>query len=342
MTPRCRKMRILLLTLNPNLGASARSLQDWLLLGQRHELSVSVLLRQAGELSSWLQKHQIPHRINSMPWFERFTPWRWIWATCAAMHWARSQRVDLIHCYEHELYPFAWSLSRLIGCALVCHCHFLMEREYAAWAFGMGRKSPCALIWTSHQQQQDCAPAVQGIVAGDRQHIIPLGLDLERFGRLAVEGDLLRRQWGIPSGTVVVGAASALRARKRIDDFIDLVTRLRQRNANVVGVLAGGQVPGDEAYASRIVPLLRAGGSRRLPLARPLGATRAVPARHRYIRQYQRVRNLRYERARSNGLRETRRGLPGWVCRGSCGNGRHHCSGQGSFGPNRCSKPPCC
>jgi glycosyltransferase involved in cell wall biosynthesis len=251
-------MRVLLLTLNPNLGASARTLQDWLLQGRSQGLEVSVVLRQTGDLSQWLEEHRIPHRINPMPWPERWKPWQWVKAAWKVARWARLQGIQLVHCYEHELYPFARGLARLIRRPLLCHCHFLIERDFAVWAFAGPRKRPAALIWTSREQKQACVPALKDIVPEEHQHILSLGLDLTRFGSRGAERAALRQQWGIAPDTLVIGTANALRARKRIDDFLELVTRLRQRHTNVIGVLAGGPVPGDEAYAERIIPKLHA------------------------------------------------------------------------------------
>jgi glycosyltransferase involved in cell wall biosynthesis len=250
-------MRVLFLTLNPNLGASARVLQEWLLLGPGQGLEGSVVLRQEGDLSRWLGEHGVPHRINPMPWPERWRPWRWARAAWGLLGWARSQGADLVHCYEHELYPFARGLARLLGRPLVCQSHFVIDRAFATWAFPASR-GPAALLWISQQQRQDCAAALTGIVPEGRQHVIPYGLDVDRFARRAAEREALRRQWGVAPTDVVVGAANALRARKRVEDFLGLIAALRQRHGNVVGVLAGGPVPGDEDYAAHVVPKLRA------------------------------------------------------------------------------------
>jgi glycosyltransferase involved in cell wall biosynthesis len=251
-------MKVLLLTLNPNLGASARVLQDWLLLGPAQGVEFSVALREPGDLSRWLATNGVPHRVNSMPWPDRWRPWRWAVAAWRLAGWARRCGVQLVHCYEHDLYPFARGFARLLGLPLLCQTHFTVGRGFAKWAFAGPRKKPAALVWTTRQQKQDCAAALAGILPEERQHVIPLGLDLGRFGRRIAEGEALRKQWGVTSDAVVVGAANALRARKRVEDFLDLVAALRSSHGNVVGVLAGGGVGGEEAYAHQILPRLRA------------------------------------------------------------------------------------
>src|SRR5580765_1005104 len=59
------------LTMNPNLGASARSLQDWVLLSEQADLSISVVLQHDGDLKRWLQETRVPHLQDPMYWPDR-------------------------------------------------------------------------------------------------------------------------------------------------------------------------------------------------------------------------------------------------------------------------------
>jgi glycosyltransferase involved in cell wall biosynthesis len=246
------------LTINPNLGASARSLQDWILLGRPDALRSAVALRTDGDLRRWLDAERIPNLLNPMPWPDRANALRSAFHAWRIRRWMKAHGAQVIHCYEHDLYPFAVALRMLTSLPLVCHIHFAPERPFLSWAFGSPRKRPDAVVWTSSQQQKDCAPAIDGIVPLERQHVVPLGLDLRRFGSLAAGRDETRRALGIAPGDVVVGAASALRGRKRIDDFLGLVRALREKHPNVIGALAGGEVPGDEEYARDVIPRIRA------------------------------------------------------------------------------------
>jgi glycosyltransferase involved in cell wall biosynthesis len=256
------------LTMNPNLGASARSLQDWAVIAPTNGLSLSVVLRSRGGLSEWLQQLEIPHTINPMPWPGGVRTVSVGVNAVALRRWIRQQHARVLHCYEHDLYPFAVILRALTGLPLVCHVHFAMERPFAAWAFS-GWRLPEAVIWTSEQQRRDCESAVTGIVPAERQHVVPLGLSVERFGKIDQQGSDLRRQLGIGSDQVVVATACALRARKRVDDFLSLAEVILQRHPYVTVLLAGGEVPGDEQYASEIVPRIRA--AERHPRFRWLG-----------------------------------------------------------------------
>jgi glycosyltransferase involved in cell wall biosynthesis len=245
------------LTMNPNLGASARALQDWVLLGKNAGLSISVVLQHDGDLRRWLQETCVPHVQDPMYWPDRRR------VLLSALHalklkrWMKKRRVELIHCYEHDLYPFAAALRWLTSLPLVCHIHFAPDRGFASWAFG-GSKRPDAVIWTSRQQQEDCADVMAGLVPSNRQHVIPLGIDVSRFGSHLEERAQFRQRLGIGPDTIVVGMACALRARKRIDDFLELMRVVHGQYTNVVGVLAGGEVPGDEAYAREVIPRINA------------------------------------------------------------------------------------
>ena len=61
--------------------------------------------------------------------------------------WARRVRVDVIHCNEHNVYPFARLLRRLLARPIVCHVRYRFDRGFAEWAFA-NRRQPDALLWT--------------------------------------------------------------------------------------------------------------------------------------------------------------------------------------------------
>jgi glycosyltransferase involved in cell wall biosynthesis len=251
-------MRILYLTLNPNLGASARALQDWLLLARAQGGEVAVVLREDGDLRRWLQQEGFPYLVDAMPWFERRRPWKSLYHVGRVARFARRHRALLIHCYEQGLYPFAWLLRRAVRLPLIGHIHSVVSREFTEWAFGRPARRPDALLWTAQEPKRACAAAVAGLVPEAQQTVIHLGLNLARFGQQHNQREALRSAWQVGPETVVVGAACALRGGKRIEDFIELIQALRRRHANVFGALAGGAVPGDEAYAEAIAPRLRA------------------------------------------------------------------------------------
>jgi len=245
-------MRVLYLTANPNLGSTARTLQAWLLLGHKSGLEAYVGVQKHGALTDWLETHRIPYQVNPMPWFDKKNPFKSLRQACKLARWARRAKVDLVHCNEHDVYPFGIFVARLTRCPIVCHVRFEIAEGFCRWAFGKW-KQPDALLWTSQQQRYDCAAAINGNVAQDRQRVIHLGLDLTKFGKCHETREATRKQWGIRPNEIVLGNASALRPVKRIEDFVELVRLLSQRWPEVVGVLAGPVIPGDEGYRDTIL-----------------------------------------------------------------------------------------
>src|SRR5437773_9563197 len=129
-------MRILLLTMNPNLGASARVLQDWLMDARRRGIDASVCVRKYGDLSRWLKMQGFDCHVNEMPWLDRRNLLSWCSSVLRLVFWLRSRRIDVVHCYEDDLWAFAWPLRYVFRAPVIYHFHGRAKREYANWAFG--------------------------------------------------------------------------------------------------------------------------------------------------------------------------------------------------------------
>jgi len=242
------------------MGSTSRILQNWLLLGRAVGMEGRVAVQQAGPFADWLADNNIPHYRGRMPWPDRWRPLQSVWPAWRLARWARQQRVDVLHCNEHDVYPFAVMLRRLLKIPLVCHVRFAIERGFSQWAFGSPARLPDALLWTSEQQRSDCADAVVGIVPDERQHLVRLGVDLKTFGHRAGERDATRRAWGVTPDQIVLGTASALRPIKRIHEFIQLVEQLAAQHASVVGLIAGPSPAGNEAYLEQLRKQIAASG----------------------------------------------------------------------------------
>lgn len=252
-------MNILYLTTNPNLGSTARILQSWVTLGPREGIRGRVAARGPGPLADWLAAEGVPHRVDPMPLPDRQRPLPGLWHAWRLARWARRGGVQIIHCNEHDLYPFGALLKRMLNLPIVCHVRFRISRPFCEWAF-RGERAPDALLWTSRQQREDSAEAIEGIVPPERQRILYLGLDLETYGTMAAGREATRASWGVRPGEIVVGTASALKPVKRIEDFIGLVAELARRDERVVGVVAGDAMPGDEAYGESLRRMAEARG----------------------------------------------------------------------------------
>jgi glycosyltransferase involved in cell wall biosynthesis len=187
--------------------------------------------------------------IDSMPLADRYRPWRSVWHAWRVSRFARG--INLIHCNEHDVYPFLIPLRKFVSVPTVCHVRYRIGREWAKWAFG-GSRCPDALLWTSQQQKDDSADAVAGIVPESRQHIVRLGFDVTSYGIDNGQRAATRKALGLAEDEVVVATASPLRPRKRVHEFIEIARRLGPQYPKTVFLIAGGEIAGDEAYRQRI------------------------------------------------------------------------------------------
>jgi glycosyltransferase involved in cell wall biosynthesis len=247
-------MRILYLTYNPNLVSTTRSLQSWLIRGREAGLNPHVIVQQAGDFTNWLGKRQIPYRIDRMPWPDRSRPMSALYHAGRLAWWVRRKGIDLVHCNEHNAYPFAILLSRLTKLPLVCHVRCKIDAAFADWTFG--KREPDALIWCTPQMRAEVGPVAEKTIQPQRQHVVPLGLDLDSFGNMTGSRQQLRAHWGVDLNEVVVGMASALRPGKRIDEYLELASRLACRT-RAKFFLAGGPIPGEESYFEQLLPRIQ-------------------------------------------------------------------------------------
>jgi glycosyltransferase involved in cell wall biosynthesis len=250
-------MDILFLTQNPNLVSTTRILQSWLLLGRRDGVRATVAVARPGAFADWLAANGIDHRVTPMPWPNRRWPVPAVWHAWRLARWARCRRVAVIHCNEHDVYPFGALVARLARRPVVCHVRCKLDAGFGGWAFR--RRPPDALLWSTEGMRQESGPMLGGRVAPQRQHVVPLGLDLDYFGRLGRQREALRASWGVRPDQLVVGMASALRPGKRIEDFVELARRLARQFPGAVFVLAGDVIcrTEEEPYHARILPLVR-------------------------------------------------------------------------------------
>jgi glycosyltransferase involved in cell wall biosynthesis len=133
----------------------------------------------------------------------------------------------------------------------VCHIQYKLERGFSEWAFG-NHHPPSAVVWTAQSQKSDSFRAVEGLLDNSIEIVLPMGVDPSRFGVRAASGSELRNSLGFTPNNVVLGIACAFRRRKRVEDFIRLVSVLRAEFPEIRGVIAGGPVSDEIDYSSEL------------------------------------------------------------------------------------------
>jgi glycosyltransferase involved in cell wall biosynthesis len=243
-------VQVLYLSNAPILGGTARILQTWLTLGGQRGWRSRLVVPTHSELVEWSRAQGVPTLVDPLPWPNGRLPVKAMWHAWRVARFAE-RPVDLIHCNEHNVYPFLFLLRKFISAPVVCHVRYKIDRQWAEWAF-RGDRCPDALLWTSRQQKEDSAEAVAGIVPESRQHIVRLGFDLQAYGNDRGQRAATRQALAIGDDEILVGTASPLRPRKRVHEFIEIARRLAPRHPRAVFVIAGGEIAGDEAYRQRI------------------------------------------------------------------------------------------
>jgi glycosyltransferase involved in cell wall biosynthesis len=246
--------RVLYLTMNPNRASTTVPTEGWLRLLPSHGLDPVVVSRTDGGFQAWVRAQGIPTYQNDMPFPNRRNPLpflRSVWALCRVI---RRHRIQIVHCNEQDIYPAGQYAARLCGIPAVISVHFTLERGFCEWAFG-GRRQPARIFFISRGNLEACRPSVTGVIEEPRWRLMYNGLDLERFAPDPGLRQAFRHTLGLES-RVVAGVACALRPRKQLEHLFEAFARVTRPDARLV--VAGGPVPGDEAYAAALLDRARA------------------------------------------------------------------------------------
>lgn len=243
-------MRPLYLTYNPSAVGTTRIVRDWLIAGRQDAMEGSVCVTARGDLTDWLQAEAFSWVTCPMEWPDKRRPWRFLLQSRKLRKWIVSSRIDVIHCNEHQSYPFAAALAKATGLPVVCHVRCKLTSGFAGWAFR--KHEPDALIWCTEHMASECAAALEGTIQSARQHIIPLGIDLDTLQCNSDSRGIWRRKLDVKDDQVIVGMTCFVRPGKRIEDFLLLAHKFEDSDA--VFVLAGGPAKGDEDYFTTLRP----------------------------------------------------------------------------------------
>lgn len=242
-------MRVLYLTLNPNRQSTTVPTEGWFRLLRPMGLEPVLVSSQSGEFQAWARAEGIPVYHQPLPFPDKRAPIPFLKALWACWRIARRHRVQLVHCNEQDVYPIGQYVARLLGVPAVVSVHFAMGPEFVRWAFG-GRKCPSRMFFVSRSSLERCRPVVQPVVPESRWRVLYNGLDLVRFRPDDAMRAAFRAEHGLGDAPVI-GVACALRPRKQLEHLFEAAARSNVPRLRVL--VAGGPVPGDEAYADGLV-----------------------------------------------------------------------------------------
>jgi glycosyltransferase involved in cell wall biosynthesis len=252
-------MRILYVSPNSNLGSTTSSLNAILRELQPRGLEPVMLFREPGPWQRELQEAGIPCYFDPLRIPGKSRPVRSLLDIYRLVRLVRRERIDLIHCNEHHLYPLMRRVGRWATVPIVATLHWNLDSGFGGWAF-RPPFLPAALQFLSRKQLELSRPALPPEVGPERVKLLMSGLAIDDLLARGGSGEELRASWNVAPGTVVIGTASAIKPRKRLEDFVRLISRLRGRRLPVVGIIAGGGKYVDPAYQTQITDLIRQEG----------------------------------------------------------------------------------
>jgi glycosyltransferase involved in cell wall biosynthesis len=243
-------LNVLYLTMNPNRASTTVPTEGWFRLLPARGLHPALVSHQPGAFHDWAVETGIPAYAIELPFPSKSRPVPFLRSLWRLRGLVRRHGIELIHCNEQNIYPIGQYLGRLCGLPVVVSVHFTMGRDFCRWAFG-GARRPRRIFFVSRGNREACRDAVAGIIPESDWRVLENGLDLERFRPDAQRRERFRLEHGLAMDTPVLGVACALRARKQLEHLFEAVARLDSPRLRVA--VAGGPVPGDEAYADALV-----------------------------------------------------------------------------------------
>lgn len=242
-------MHVLYLTMNPNRASTTVPTEGWFRCLRPQGLRPVLVSHKAGAFHAWATAQGIPSYELPLPTPNKRHPWRFLQSVWQLRRLVQRYDIQVIHCNEHDIYPIGQYVARLCRIPVIVSVHFRMDRAYCAWAFS-GKRCPDRIIFVSRSNQEACRASLEGIIPQERWMVLYNGLDLDCFVPDQALREDFRAQHGL--GTeFLIGTACALRPRKQLEHLFAVGQRLQHPTLRVV--LAGGPVPGDEAYAQQLL-----------------------------------------------------------------------------------------
>jgi glycosyltransferase involved in cell wall biosynthesis len=249
-------MRILYITSHGYLASTASSLNAILQQLRPRGLEPVMLFQKPGPWQQELAAQGIPCYFDSLQIPSKGQPFRSVWHIWRLVRLVKHEKIALIHCNEHQYYPLWRLVARWTGLPIITTLHWNLEPGFGLWAF-RPPYLPARVQFLSRAQLDISRPALPSQLGADRVKLLMSGLDIDDLLSRGDNAQQLRSQWGVDHHTVVIGTASAIKPRKRLEDFILLISRLRARGLHVFGVIAGGGPFTDPSYHECLKNLIK-------------------------------------------------------------------------------------
>jgi glycosyltransferase involved in cell wall biosynthesis len=211
-------------------------------------LVVGSIEPEEGDMSYLLDEYGIDQVVSIASLGRELRPLRDLWAGWQLLQLMRRERPDIVHTHKAK----AGAIGRLVGLlhgapVLVHTFHGHVLRSY----FGPVRSAMFAaveralarvtsrLITPSNRLADELATVFR-VHRRDRFGVVPLGFDLERFGRCEEFRGRLRMELGLPASTHIVGIVGRMVPVKAHATFIAAAGLLAKRRDDVHFVFVGG------------------------------------------------------------------------------------------------------
>jgi glycosyltransferase involved in cell wall biosynthesis len=245
-------MRVLYLTMNPNIASTTVPTEGWFRELRSQGLEPVLASSEIGAFHEWAVARGIPAFHVPMPLPSGFSVRSLAVPLWTLWRLVRRFKIQIIHSNEQDLYPVAQYLGRVSSVPVVVSVHFTMDRGFCEWAFG-GSRNPTTIFFVSAGSREACRPGIQGVVPETKWRVLPNGLDLDHFVPDAAKRSAFRLQHGLTGPAI--GVACALRPRKQLEHLFEAASQLDVPGLRVV--VAGAPVKGDEAYAADLLRTAR-------------------------------------------------------------------------------------
>jgi glycosyltransferase involved in cell wall biosynthesis len=169
--------------------------------------------------------------------------------------WLRRHQPDVVHSFLFDAEMIARLTATREGGTVVIGSERNADYPISRWRLGMLRATRGrldAMIANSHAGRRFQMERFG--VAGERVHVVPNGVDTERFAPRPV--DEVREQLGLRADTPVVGMFASFKAQKNHPMFFRMARRVRERHPEARFLCVGAELHtafgGSDAYPEQM------------------------------------------------------------------------------------------